>query len=268
MKSTASSKRCEPSSPCDSDDICWKFRQEYPATAQEAFQTGGDESFIKSENVLKARKNTVVPDDRSPIILGVDIARGGSDKTRIIDRQGRRLGGHVDKTIDVDDTMVIAGLVAKEIDRLKPRKANIDVTGLGAGVYDRLKEMGYSRVVEGINFSQEPIDDQAYLNKRVEMWGELRDWLDDPAGVDIPDDDSLHTHLCAPIWGKGATRFNSNQQIVLESKEHIKERLGLSPDGGDAAALTFATPISYIPPPREDWYNRRPRRHHGGVWAG
>jgi hypothetical protein len=27
---------------------------------------------------------------------------------------------------------------------------------------------------------------------------------------------------------------------VLESKDHIRERLGLSPDLGDAAALTFA----------------------------
>ena len=61
--------------------------------------------------------------------------------------------------------------------------------------------------------------------------------------MDIPDHDTLHTDLCAPIWGKGATRFNSNQQIILEPKESIKERLGFSPDGGDAAALTFAFPV-------------------------
>ncbi len=66
--------------------------------------------------------------------------------------------------------------------------------------------------------------------------------------MDIPDDDTLHTDLCATIWGRGATRFNSNQQIVLEPKDHIKERVGFSPDGGDAAALTFAFPVQlYIP---------------------
>ena len=62
--------------------------------------------------------------------------------------------------------------------------------------------------------------------------------------MDIPDEDDLHTDFCAPIWGKGATRFNSNDQIILEPKAHIKERLGLSPDSGDAAALTFAEPVS------------------------
>ena len=230
----------------DSDDICWKFRQEYPATAEEAFQTGGDESFIKSEHVYKARKNTVKPDPSLPIVIGVDIARGGRDKTRLIDRQGRKLGGHLDVTLDTDDTMVIAARVAKECDRLRPAQVFLDITGVGAGVYDRLNEMRYGRFVIGINFGQKPTNERLYVNKRVEMWGELRDWLADPAGVDIPDEDTLHTDLCAPIWGKGATRFNSNQQIVLEPKEHIKERLGFSPDGGDAAALTFACPVQFF----------------------
>ena len=97
--------------------------------------------------------------------------------------------------------------------------------------------------VEGINFAQSPSDDRVYLNKRAEMWGELRDWLEDPAGVEVPDEDELHTHFCAPVWGKGATHFNSKNQIVLEPKVHIKERLGFSPDTGDAAALTFASRV-------------------------
>ena len=45
-------------------------------------------------------------------------------------------------------------------------------------------------------------------------------------------------------WGEGATKFNSNKQIFPEPKAHIKERMGFSPDGGDAAALTFAEPVS------------------------
>ncbi len=250
----------------DPDDICWKFRQEYPATAEEAFQTGSDESFIKSEHVYKARKNTVKPDPSLPIVIGVDIARGGQDKTRLIDRQGRKLGGHLDITLDTDDTMVIAARVAQECDRLRPAQVFLDITGVGAGVYDRLYEMHYGRFVIGINFGQKPTNDRLYLNKRAEMWGELRDWLDDPAGVDIPDDDTLHTDLCAPIWGKGATRFNSNQQIVLEPKDHIKERVGFSPDGGDAAALTFAFPVHNPPDRRRDRYSGK-SRERSSHWA-
>jgi len=223
------------------DLICWLFRQEYPATAEEAFQTGGDETFIHSDWVYAARKNTVKPGDL-PIVLGVDVARGGNDKTRIIDRQGRRLGGHINRTLDSDDTMHIAGVVSKIIDEVKPSKVNIDVTGVGAGVVDRLKETEDKRLIQAINFGGKPIDNVQWANKRAEMWGALRDWLADPAGVDIPDEDAMHTDFCSVIWGKGATRYNSNSQIILEPKDHIKERLGFSPDAGDAAALTFATP--------------------------
>ncbi len=152
----------------DPDDICWKFRQEYPATAEEAFQTGSDESFIKSEHVYKARKNTVKPDPSLPIVIGVDIARGGQDKTRLIDRQGRKLGGHLDITLDTDDTMVIAARVAQECDRLRPAQVFLDITGVGGGVYDRLLEMHYGRFVVGINFGQKPTNDRLYLNKRAE----------------------------------------------------------------------------------------------------
>ncbi len=162
--------------------------------------------------------------------------------------------------------MVIAGRVAQECDRLHPALVFLDITGLGAGVYDRLNEMHYGRFVTGINFSQKPTNDRVYANKRAEMWGELRDWLADPAGVDIPDDDNLHTELCATIWGRGATRFNSNQQIVLEPKDHIKERTGFSPDGGDAAALTFAFPV-HMPTTRRRRYEYRDHGEQPSAWA-
>ena len=249
----------------DPENICWKLRQEYPASSVEAFQTGSDESFIKPELVAKARKNTVNPDPSLSIVLGVDIARGGKDKTRILDRQGRKLGGHVNETIDSDDLMVIAGRVAKVIDKVRPAKVFLDATGLGAGVYDRLREMKYNQV-EGINFAQSPIDDRKWSNKRAEMWGLLGEWLADSAGVDIPDEDDLHTDFCAPVWGKGATKFNSNEQVVLESKAHIFERVGFSPDGGDAAGLTFAAPVSSRL--EEDRSSRGRPYMHPNAWMG
>ena len=93
------------------------------------------------------------------------------------------------------------------------------------------------------------------------MWAELRDWLADPGGADIPDDDALHTELCAPVWGSGATRHDSNSRLILEPKEHIISRLGFSPDGADAAALTFAVPIftERLPQRRERYSGRRER---------
>ena len=194
--------------------------------------------------MYRARKNTVETTSTTPIVVGVDPARGGSDKTRVIDRRGRKAGGHTNFTLDTDDTMVIAGHVAKMIKTIKPHAVFIDVTGLGGGVYDRLSEMGFGGTVFAVNFAQSPIEGDKFANKRAEMWDALREWFEDSAGVDIPDDDGLHSELCAPVWGKGATHHNSSGRLVLEPKDHIKERLGSSPDGADALALTFAFPVS------------------------
>jgi len=226
------------------EEPCWKFKQEYPANSDEAFQTAGD-SFIPSPHVAMARQRKVTP--QGALIIGVDPARGGRDKTGVIDRIGRKLGHNVCATWDFDDTMVIAGHVVGLIQKFRPAAVNIDVGGLGAGVCDRLLELGYGHIVNPINFGSSPIGcgptgDELYDNRRAEMWDIMRDWM---AGeVQIPDLDELHADMTAPVWGKGATRYKSNNELILEPKDSIRERVGFSPDLGDAAALTFAIPIA------------------------
>ena len=127
------------------DEVCWLFRQEYPATADEAFHGAGHEAFISPELVVKARKVVSSDQSHAPLILGVDIARGGGDKTRIIDRRGRCAGHLVNLTIDKNDLMEVAGIVAREIDRHQPDGTFVDGTGLGSGVFDRLKERAIGR---------------------------------------------------------------------------------------------------------------------------
>lgn len=229
-----------------SDEPCWKFKQEYPANANEAFQTAGN-SFIPSVGVATARRNKVIP--QGPLIIGVDPARGGGDKTGVVSRRGRSIGDLICETWDFNDLMMTAGKLVGIIKMHRPDAVNIDVGGLGAGVYDRLNELGYGRIVNAVNFGSSPVGvgptgDELYENRRAEMWDVMRDWFDDPAGVAIPDSDALQGDLTAPVWGQGATRHKSNNELVLEPKDHIRQRLGFSPDLGDAAALTFAVPIS------------------------
>lgn len=227
------------------DEPCWKFMQEYPATAAEAFQSGGN-SFIPAPKVMVARKAQV--HGTGPLIIGVDPGRGG-DPTGIIDRCGRRLGERIAERWDDDDLMVVAGKVARVIKQFSPDMVNVDVGGLGAGVVDRLWELGYRYCVNAVNFGSSPVGvgptgDELYANRRAEMWDAYRDWYDNPAGVQVPDDDGFQGDTCAPVWGKGKTRYRSNNELILEEKDSIRERLGFSPDMGDAAALTFAEPIS------------------------
>jgi hypothetical protein len=229
------------------DKPCWKFMQEFPASADEAFQTAGN-SFIPSPAVAVARKNKIPP--IGAMVIGLDPARGGGDKTGVVDRVGRVMGSLVCERWDDRDLMVVAGKAFALLKKYPRAIMNIDVGGLGAGVYDRLAEMGLSHRVNAVNFGSSPLGigptgDELYANRRAEMWDIKRDWYMDPAGVQVPDDDVFHADETSAVWGSGATRHSSNNELTLESKDKIRERLGFSPDLGDAAALTFAVPVGY-----------------------
>ncbi len=243
------------------EEPCWQFRQEYPANADEAFQTSGEQAFIDPVTVLKARKNRST--GHGAVVLGVDPARGGGDKTGLIDRQGRQLGLRVCRRLDSNDLMATAGEIQRIAKEINAAKIVVDTTGLGAGLYDRLRELLGSQV-DGVNFGASAWDREHYANRRAEIWDNMRLWFDDAAGVQIPDSDELQGDLCSIIRGAGATRFNSSGQLILEPKDHVRERLSFSPDLGDAAALTFAIDLTSLA--EVDW-NYRPAAA-GADWLG
>ena len=252
----------------DLNEPSLKFKQEYPATASEAFETSGEHAFIPALRVLRARRTIVKP--YGPIILGVDPARGGGDKTGIIDRQGRRMGGWVCSRLDYgDDLMPVAGEIVNLAKALVPRGLKIicvDTTGLGAGLYDMLKER-LGKLVLPVNFSSRALENEKFVNRRAEIWDLMRQWFEDVAGVQVPDSDDFQGDVCAPIRGKGATRFDSAGRLLLEDKEHIKERRTYSPDLGDAAALTFAVDMSLLLESEDDeeWQASNTRHSRSSV---
>ena len=204
-------------------------------TAQEAFQVTGGDSLIKPELVVEARKAKVLA--VGPLIVGVDPARFGDDRTAIVRRKGR--SAYFLETFEKRSTMEIAGIVHSLIRNENPAQVAVDVGGLGAGVVDRLMELGHEDVVVAINFGGAALDPQRFLNRRAEMWWSLRDWLDGDVPVMIPDRDDLHTDLCAPQY-----KYDSNARRKLESKDDIKKRGYRSTDCADALALTFAEPLT------------------------
>lgn len=240
------------------------FKQEYPATAAEAFQMTGHDSFIPAELVLKARKTDA--EGNGPLVIGYDPAWKGADRHAMAFRRGR-------KVLQVEcrnklDTMAGAGWAKQVIDKEKPARMFIDVGGVGAGVYDRLIEMGYGKTVVAINFGSAPFEPQpldengkpkgGYANRRAEMWGKSKEWLDEPAGVDIPDLDALQADACAPGY-----KYDSLSRVVLESKDDIRKRGLRSPDEWDAVALTFAEPVvESRPRPKPVRYN------NASAWMG
>ena len=208
------------------------FRQEYPNTPDEAFVTTGEDTYIQPDVVMRARKCNADPVGR--LVVGVDPARFGDDRTCIIRRRGRV--AYNLQSYSKKDTMEVVGLVHQIIQEEKPAKVFIDIGGLGAGIIDRLYELGCRDVVVGVNAGSSPLNGRIYANKRAEMWGTLREWLHDEP-CQVPNNDALHSDICGIRY-----KIDSNSRLQMERKEDMKKRGIRSPDSADALCLTFAQP--------------------------
>jgi hypothetical protein len=206
-----------------------KFCQEYPFTDDEAFLSSITDTFIHVGVVQKARETTV--ESNTALVIGVDPARKGDDRTAIIRRKGRK-AYNLETHYNID-TMELAGIIKRIIEKERPRRVCIDSIGIGAGVVDRLHELGH-HIVEGVNVARKASEPDKFRNLRAELWSMMRDWFLQESPVDIPDNDELQTDLT----GLGY-KYDSSDRLLIESKDDAKKRGLLSPDTSDALMLTF-----------------------------
>lgn len=176
------------------------------------------------------------------MIWGVDVARFGEDRSCLAKRRGNSMPETV-KFWHGKDTMQVAGLVKMEYDlaSIKPLAINVDVIGLGAGVVDRLKELGLPAV--GVNVAEVPSIKPHFERLRDELWFEARDWFE-RRDVRIPKDDALIAELTLPTF-----KVLSSGKKLVERKDDMKKRGVTSPDLADAFCLTFARGMAA----KKDW---------------
>ena len=198
------------------------------------FPSDGDDQFIPPSIVEQAMARDRFADDTAPRIVGVDPARTGADSTVIVVRQGRDLVAI--RRYQGEDTMATVGRVIDAIEEFQPALVVLDEGGLGYGILDRLKEQRY-KVVRGVNFSWKSKTPQMYANKRAELWGSMREWLQ---AASLPQDRQLKADLTGPHQ-----KPNSSGSIQLESKKDMKARGMASPDAADALACTFAYSVAH-----------------------
>lgn len=223
------------------------FKQEYPATAVEMFEATGKQSYIDPETLLAARKSS--KEGYGPLIVGVDPSRFGDDRFSIAWRRGRKVP-KVESRSKIGTVEALAWL-RDIIDQDKPVRMFIDAGGGGDRLYDILESWGepYSKVIKLVNFGGSPQTGTRVMrdgtkrpgpvDRRAEMWMRSRDWLEQPAGADIPDSDTLQSDACGPTY----TYQTTDQRLRLESKEQMRSRGVRSPDEWDAVVLTFAEPV-------------------------
>lgn len=196
------------------------------------FPMRGEDQLIGWDVIQAAAERELSPDYDAPLVLGVDIGRGG-DPTVLRWRQGRDARSIPPVRFKIRDDMQTAYKVAEWIDKTNPDGVMVDA-GQGTGVIDRLKELGYR--VHEIWFgggSPEP----AMANLRTYMWFQMRDWL---GGGCIDDDPVLKQDLAGPE----RKYFKNRDGFILESKDDMKKRRLDSPNDGDALALTFAKRVA------------------------
>jgi hypothetical protein len=196
--------------------------------------------IIPSEWVRLAQERwQATPGPRAPMTaVGVDVARGGDDKTVIAMRRGAWIDEL--KTYPgqaTPDGPAVAALVLAN--RRDGAAINVDVIGVGTSVYDHLRGVTDSVVpINGAERSEgtDRSGELRFANLRAELWWKAREALDPAGGEDLclPPDRELLADLCAPRW-KLTVRG-----IQVEAKEDLAKRIGRSPDKGDAVVYALA----------------------------
>jgi hypothetical protein len=173
--------------------------------------------------------------------LGIDVARGGRDRTVLTPRHGAWFGRPIahpgTATPDGPSILVLAMAVTSGADPV----LQIDVIGVGASVYDAAKAGGHAAVaLNGAERStaRDRTGRLGFVNARAEWWWGLREDLDPDfgGGLMLPPDPELLADLTAPRWRLAA------RGIQVEGKDEIRARIGRSPDKGDSLVYAHARP--------------------------
>jgi hypothetical protein len=174
------------------------------------------------------------------VSYGGDVAREGADKITFVEKVGDVVGPITYKSRQ-SNTKTTGDWV--NLVQYKDDKIAID-RGDGAGVIDRMRELGYA--VINVNFgSKANMKDQSGLrnfnNLRSQLWWMMRELLDPDLGATLAlaPDDKLTGDLTAPQWWHA-----SNGDIVVEGKKEVRKRLKRSTDSADCVMLACYAPIA------------------------
>jgi hypothetical protein len=163
--------------------------------------------------------------------LGCDVGGGGDLNVRTI--RWRTMAA-VTGTNQSNDTMVNVGDIRGDMERfsIAPEDVNIDDIGIGRGVCDRLKELGFQ--VNAVNAGETAETDRdKFANQKAEMCWKAKAWLESDGN--ILDERREWDQL---TWLK--YKVMSDSRIQMEPKEKLKERTKKSPDFAESFYLTFA----------------------------
>ncbi len=211
---------------------------------------GGDSPFFQIHvlgNFPPVDKDTLIPlswieraladpkeEGYSATYTGFDVARMGNDYSVLISV------GHNDNKFTVRqidffskiELMELCGWGIQIFKKIGPEKLMVDVIGVGAGVHDRLKELGYP--VVDVNVAEAPCrNSEDFKNKKAEMYWNLRGLFERQEIIlpKIPNHAKLMAELSSMKY-----KYDSSGKLQIVDPEK-------SPDFADALALACYGPI-------------------------
>lgn len=204
-----------------------------------ALQSG---QFIPYDLVIAAvhRKYDYSVYRYAPVVISVDVAREGDDRSVIGVRQGVML--HEIKVFRKLDTTELTAQVVYVYNEWKKKGAVqaifVDGVGIGGGVIDQLRRAGLRHLVWDVQSNAAPTRSKKYMNKRAEMWADCKEWL---KIASIPDNKELINDLTNPEF-----EIDENSgKLKIESKKHMKESRHLpSSDCADMLVYSFYMPVA------------------------
>jgi hypothetical protein len=200
----------------------------------------GDLSFFNRGEVEDAmRRPALEAGYGHAMVIGADIARRGADASVLTFRRHLDARSFPQIKLYGLDLMAVSARIAAEANKMRALGVRVvimvDGTGLGAGVVDRLRQLGF--VVVDVQFAARASNPSMYANLRAEIHGNLRAWI--RKGGALPNDPRLLEQLAAIEYGHTQTGA-----IILEKKDDLRNRLGHSPDELDSLCATFAVPVA------------------------
>lgn len=200
------------------------------------FPLADSDALLSRALVEAAMVREIEAAPNTPLIISVDPARFGTDRTAMCLRRGPVVESI--RYWQGLDLMSTAGVIVHEFETLSPQDKEtaeimVDSIGIGAGLCDRLIELGLP--VRAVNVSESSSIMSNCNRLRDELWFRVKEWIE-AKNCKIPYNEDLLTDLCSPKFG-----FLSNGKLKVESKDEMRRRGVRSPDLADALALGFAS---------------------------
>jgi len=184
-----------------------------------------DKAILNRDNILDAMRREI--DDDGAVIIGVDVARMGDDRTVFWKRKGLKSTDF--RTYTKLRTPEICDRLEQFADFDKEAQIKVDDTGVGGGVTDELMKRGYN--VIAINFGGKAADEDKYPNWISEAWFNMAEVLNQ---IQLP----MHSDLLMELSTRNWTQDVRGKRRV-EGKQEYKKRGFRSPDIADACIICY-----------------------------